>query len=377
MSEPTESVQRILDGRSWEEFCDTLKAAGSIVLSESSPDDPFNRAEGWRYLTRLTRAAFETFVEAGDAQAPEFHRTAHETIKMGMDNPDNIYQSCSINGKYRYRITGTRGTVHYLGFGTQKGNYGATGTLETTGYLEARDLAIEPDGRFEIIVSSEKPRERTQEREDQNWLPMRPDSRTLVVRQTRLDREKEEPAQIQIERIDGPNQPRPVDPERLDRALVGSARFVLGCAKLFNGWADDWKKHVNTLPRFDPDTATQAGGDPNIAYYHSYWQLGPDEALVIEVTPPACDYWNFQLSNHWLESLDYRYFPIHLNNRTAKLRGDGSVQVVVAHEDPGVENWLHTCGHDRGTMCWRWIRATEHPQPRTRVVKRAELKRGR
>ncbi len=122
MSEPTESVQRILDGRSWEEFCDTLKAAGSVVLSESSPDDPFNRAEGWRYLTRLTRAAFETFVESGDAQAPEFRLTAHETIKMGMDNPDNIYQSCSINGKYRYRITGTRGTVHFLGFGTQAVN---------------------------------------------------------------------------------------------------------------------------------------------------------------------------------------------------------------------------------------------------------------
>ncbi len=74
MSEPNDSVARILDGRSWEEFCDTLKAAGSVVLSETSPDDPFNRAEGWRYLTRLTRAAFESFVESGDAQAPEFRR---------------------------------------------------------------------------------------------------------------------------------------------------------------------------------------------------------------------------------------------------------------------------------------------------------------
>ena len=95
---------------------------------------------------------------------------------------------------------------------------------------------------------------------------------------------------------------------------------------------------------------------------------------MIEVTPPECDYWNFQLSNHWLESLDYRYFPIHVNNRTARVRDDGSVRVVVAHEDPGVDNWLHTCGHDRGTMCWRWIRAAEHPQPRTSVVKLAELR---
>ena len=49
-----------------------------------------------------------------------------------------------------------------------------------------------------------------------------------------------------------------------------------------------------------------AGGDPNICYYHSYWQLGSEEDLVIEVTPPDCDSWNFQLDNNWMESLDYR-----------------------------------------------------------------------
>jgi hypothetical protein len=49
------------------------------------------------------------------------------------------------------------------------------------------------------------------------------------------------------------------------------------------------------------------------------------------------------------------------------------VRIVVAHEDPGLPNWIDTVGHAQGTMCFRWIRATEHPQPRTRVVKRAEL----
>jgi hypothetical protein len=50
------------------------------------------------------------------------------------------------------------------------------------------------------------------------------------------------------------------------------------------------------------------------------------------------------------------------------------VQVVVAHEDPGHPNWLNTCGHRQGGMCWRWIRAAEHPQPRTRVVKLESLR---
>ena len=116
-----------------------------------------------------------------------------------------------------------------------------------------------------------------------------------------------------------------------------------------------------------------AGGDPNIAYYHSYWSLAPDEALVVELEPPECDFWNFQLANHWLESLDYRYHKIHVNKLTARYRDDGSVRIVVAHEDPGVENWLDTCGHERGTMCVRWIRAKTHPDPSARVVKLAKL----
>jgi len=181
---------------------------------------------------------------------------------------------------------------------------------------------------------------------------------------------------IRIERIDGPHQPRPVSAERIDRGLKGSAFFVLGCAKLFQKWADDFQKHPNQLPLFDPKVAGAAGGDPNIVYYHSYWQLAPDEALVIDARPPECDYWNFQLSNHWLESLDYRYWPIHLNKATAKYRPDGSVRIVVAHEDPGVPNWLQTAGHERGAMCWRWIRAKQHPQPQARVVKLAELRGG-
>lgn len=365
MSDESQLIERIVDGRSWSDFCDGLKAARAVVLSEGAPDDPLTRAEGWRYLTRLTRAALETFVEASDSGAPEFRRTAHETIKMGMDNPDNIYLSAPIHGGFVYRVWGTRGSVHYLGFGTQKGSYGGTGTLETTGYLDASDMAIEPDGRFEIRVSVE--------RQPGNWLPMEPDSRMLIVRQTRGDPAKETPAEVSIERVDGANQPSLLDPARIDRALAGATRFVTGCSGIFQSWAEEFRKHPNSLPRFDPERARIAGGDPNIAYYHSYWELEPDEALVIEATPPKCDYWNFQLANYWLESLDYRYFAIHVNSHTARMRDDGSVRVVVSHENPGVDNWLDPCGHPFGTMCWRWIGATDPPTPRTRVVKLEDL----
>ena len=160
----------------------------------------------------------------------------------------------------------------------------------------------------------------------------------------------------------------------ISRPLLFLTKFVGGCAKMFLEWTLAMKKRPNELPLFDPKVATAAGGVPHIAYYHGYFELARDEALVIEVTPPVCDYWNFQLDNFWMESLDYRYFPITLNNASAKLEPDGSVRIVVAHEDPGLPNFIDTCGHDLGTMCLRWVRAKEHPTPRTRVVKLASLK---
>ncbi len=155
--------------------------------------------------------------------------------------------------------------------------------------------------------------------------------------------------------------------------MTAAAGLVVGCATLFSGWAQGFQKHTNELPKFDDSVSMGAGGDPNICYYHSYWRLGREEALVIEVTPPECRSWNFQLDNHWMESLDYRYHRISVNKHTASYRDDGSVRLVIAHEDPGVANWIETAGHQQGTMCFRWIRADEHPQPRTRVVKLSEL----
>ncbi len=307
MADDQEALARVMDGRTWDDFCDTLKSAGAVVLAKSVPADAFDRAEGWRYLTRLLRSALETFIEASDAQAPAFQRTTNETVKMGMDSPDNVYQNAPVNGNYTYRIWGRRGTVHYLGFGTQAGNYGATGSLSTTGYLEAKDMKLGPGGSFEIVASATKPEG------DVNWLPMKPETRMIQVRQTRLDHANEVIAEIQIRRSDGPATPRPLDPARFDRMLQGAAKFVGGSAGLFNSWAADWQKHANQLPRFPHEKAFAAGGDPNIAYYHSYWKLADDEALVVELAPPECDFWNFQLANHWLESLDYRFHKIHVN----------------------------------------------------------------
>lgn len=361
--------QRIVSGQSWEEFCDTLKAAGAALSFPGTPQDAFSQAEGYRYLTRLTRAGLMAFMEHADPKAPVLHRVVHETVKMGADNPDNYYQTACISGEYDYRIRGKRNTVKYLGFGTQIGHYGQGGGMPPSGYLEASELEIEANGDFEIIVSCRP--------HPKNWLSMVKESGNLIVRQTFLDRDHEIPADLIIERITTPDEtthPSQITPAIVDSGLKSTSTLVAGAALLFAKWARDFQKHSNQLPRFDQAVSNGAGGDPNIAYYHSHWALAENEALVIEVTPPECEHWNFQLNNYWMESLDYTHFRIHTNKHLAHYEADGSVRIIVAHQDPGLPNWINTTGHASGTMCFRWIRSQQHPQPATRVVALSQLR---
>ena len=357
------AARRVVTGESWSEFCDSLKAAGAALRFPGTPQDPFNQAEGYRYLSRLARAGLTAFIEHADAKAPVMHRVVDETTKLGADNPDNFYLTAALNGGYDYKIAGRRNTIAYLSFGTQSGNYGEGGGLPPTGYIEAEQIEMDEDGRFELVLSATP--------QDKNWLPMQPETGTLVVRQTFLDRETEVPADLTIERIncrEDERCPSPLTPAALDEGLKKVGALVMGAPLLFAKWARDFKRHSNELPMFDPQVSLAAGGDPNIVYYHSHWALGQGEALLIEVTPPDCEHWNFQLNNYWMESLDYRHHRIHTNKHLARYEDDGSVRLIVAHENPGRPNWIETVGHTSGTMCFRWVRAREHPQPQTRVV---------
>ena len=75
-----------------------------------------------------------------------------------------------------------------------------------------------------------------------------------------------------------------------------------------------------------------------------------------------------------MESLDYRHHRIHTNKHLAHYEDDNSIRLIVAHADPGLLNWLETTGHVSGTMCFRWVRASKRPQPRTRLVELSSLR---
>eukprot|EP00900_Chrysochromulina_parva_P019870 jgi/Chrpa1/27885/Chrysochromulina_OHIO_Genome00008626-RA len=354
--------ERVLTGAAWSEFCDTLKSAGGALVAPGAPQDAFNQAEGYRYLARLARAGLENFLECSDVEAPQLCAIANGSraarICIGSDNPDNLYENATIDGGLEYVVTGTRGTVQYLGFGTQSGQYGGKGGLSTVDYLEAEQLVFDPsrdavapaERTFELVLSAVRPPD------VRNWLRLvsEPREAMFIV-----------PASLRIARrtsAGGVAVPRPLTSARLDEGLQSAAVLAAGASSMFSKWARDFQSHTNTLPLFDQQRSNQAGGDPNIRYYHSYWRLAPGEVLRIRARPPPCRAWNFQLNNHWMESLDYRYHRVHTNSTLARPDEDdpGAVTVLVSHSDPNADgvfrgNHIETVGHTCGTMCFRWI----------------------
>jgi len=52
---------------------------------------------------------------------------------------------------------------------------------------------------------------------------------------------------------------------------------------------------------------------------------------------------------------------------------DGMLRVVIAHEDPGIANWLDTAGHSAGPVILRCVRTKTAPVPTTRVLKFSDV----
>ena len=186
----TTATEKVVSGQVWDEFCDLLKEAGKVVLRPENPTDPMNRALGYRFLSHLLRSGLESAMDYANPQFPAFFRLADETKKLLNDNPDNYYQNCVIDGRFDYRITGVKGTTPWFSIGS-KGSALDAARMVDTGNIDSTQMSFAADGSFEIIASAEE--------KPGNWLPLKPTSRMLIVRQTFGDRRKERAADLRIE----------------------------------------------------------------------------------------------------------------------------------------------------------------------------------
>ena len=98
------------------------------------------------------------------------------------------------------------------------------------------------------------------------------------------------------------------------------------------------------------------------AYLQTRYELAPNQALVMRGRFPRCRFANVVLWNHRLQTPPYRYRPVSLNRRQVHYNRDGSFEMVVAHRDPGVPNWIDAAELPTGMIFWRFL-LPEEPVP--------------
>jgi hypothetical protein len=351
--------------RAWEDFTDLLADAASVLDWKGLELDDLDRAEGLRYLARLTNVAVNAQLGTETSLHPSFRLLSNG---FGMDNPDNRYLGAPVDPTSEYVIRGHMGPLSYLSFATQSQNYARTDSITGGGsHLRGDELVVDADGRFEITAGREA--------RPGNWLQLEADTTLLLVRQTRADPTTEQWIDLQIECVGIDDAPPPLDPGRIAGRLSMVALFTVGASQWFVDWVSPWLERPNTFERADPTQQQLVGGDPNILCQSGYWNLEPTEALVVEFTPPNCDYWNIQLANVWAESFDTSRAAWR-NNVSAIPESDGSVRAVIAHRDPGHPNWLDTAGHHHGLMHMRFVHSDASPLASTRLVHLDDVPKG-
>jgi hypothetical protein len=346
-----------------------LVATGRAVL-DAAPDDAFDRAEALRYVARLARGFLKELV--ADAQPARLPFVPGDWLKIGLDNPDYAYFGAKLEPGVRYVVRGRLGDAARIGFGIYSGGLGTPTGLVCDDYLDSAALAsgksggLGPDDPFEIPIGPEE----TQGR----GLRTSAATNNFNARITLLHRATDRLPELELVRLGEVSKAPPLDPAAFLSGLEGVGRTIEGTVRQFLAWTKSFQEHRHEIREIDPALSAAAQGDPKTRYFYSYWEIAEDEAFVVDLEPPPCEYWNLQIGNHWLESFDFMRFETHVNAATAVADEKGRVRVVVARRDPGVPNWLDTAGHARGGLALRWVGAEWIPETKARVVPLAELR---
>ena len=350
------------------------------------PETDVNIAEGYRWVTRLSRIALDWVVEGSDPLHPQVFTLQDEYKKLLVDNPDVRYLFCVLDDARSYRLVGYRGECAYLGmtFGTPFGQGqvgGRTGT-QTQTHIDAFELG--PDGAVDILIA---PAEKMPEPRPRNAVVLEPGTAQLAFRETHFEKSPERFSRLRMELVPEPGEAVPpplLSVDELAPKLEFAAMFLtfVGSTAL-----QMWQDAAGNMNSFGgqagaahiaaQEDEVRSHTNAEMTYHGGRFRLADGEALVITVHEPEKPflYWGLTLASPWMESFDYRYTTTHLNNRTAARSADGSWRLVVSPTDPGpgVGNWLDTGGRLEGYMIVRWVLADGPPHPSAQVLKLADL----
>lgn len=353
----------------WDELVGTLARLPDrylALLPEPMRRDPQIQQEVARLaLEALTSKSLDAL--GSDPDHPEFLPLIGYVLNVGQPNADTVYRQARIDPSGSYRLSGWRGSSRIAAVGQIISRPYGTGPAPS--YLDLSRIKVNLSGHFDVILSSTRPVGWTGE-----WWPLVAGADKLVLRIVASDWSREKSPTISIERID-----RPVARQRRTAADLEARLRAL--PRITEVYGRMFVNHVPTLRaegwinKFKVMDLSQMGSLAGQFYYEGPYEIGPDEALIVEsAVPRTCRYRSLILTNDIYETLDWYNNQSSLNDTQAAPDSDGRLRIVIANRDPGVPNWLDTAGHLTGLIQGRWTECDSQPIPTITRIPLADLR---
>jgi hypothetical protein len=358
----------------WDDFTRRMNELGHRLLAKDSAtvlsggafpmDSDRDRSEGVRQLAHMVVEGLRLEFDHADAEFPSLMVINTDTTGWGGPNVDNKYIRAKIQGGNTYRLSGNLDGVRDIAIQTSLGDLhmGEIGSSET---LDKSALTVDAQGRFSLTIS---PR-----RQEGDWMPLAEDHTNLSIRVYLADWANDAGGEFYLIKVGNEGlSPQILTEEVVAQRLDNAASWIEGS---LIGW-NRWMKAALITDKVNEANGVRSvgGGSSNMLYGGIPFDLNQDEAMVIEVTPPTVAYWSFQTYTHaWFDAGDYAHRTTSINMEQAHLSPDGRVWLVLAHEDPGVPNWLDTEGRQEAIITHRWMMAEGEPELRVKVVQFSDL----
>jgi len=302
---------------------------------------------GMRALLRILAMSADTSLDA-NPKAPHFARMDTQIRKVGGDNPDAEYDHVSLDNEWDYVIRGNIGTVRHVGFTILGGR--KAGRSSAIGYLNEQTLGANEDGDFEIYLTKTPV-------DHPNWIDTTDGISSILVRQYIGDRDEEVEATYDIEVVGrAPYEDIPYSTDAEVAARITGMEY---------GFRFMTTMHRTILPemfdspnQFVRSTSSDFGADISSndnLYMLAAYQVGEDEALIIETDPLDVRYWNLAVESRWHETVDYLQRRTHRSLDDVVVDPDGKLRFVLAHGKTPHPNWLDTGGYNEGFLTFRWV----------------------
>jgi len=348
----------------WEQFLTRLGELGTAITQPPFPDDRSDHTEGLRHLALQTVCWLDWSMGHQDPRAPVFQRQNDLVLQWGGPNADNAYVHARVHPSLRYRIVGRMHSCDDFILAIRR-NFMHMEINGTIAELSAHELGLGPGDDFEILLGGEG--------DEPNRVPLPDGALSVSIRQYYFHWQAREPATFTIECLDADAPPEAFSSNDLAFGFDEAATHLHRSLTYWNRYMLDARASQRDNEFAGVYDVKRGLAAANYAF--CFFDLGPEEALVVDCDVPQSRYWSFHLYNlGWWEALEYASRVTSLNHTQTRISGDGRVRVVVAHDDPGVPNWLDTEGRREALLTLRWFWATgDPPSPTTAVVPLAEV----